>query len=47
MLTSWKGYYTNSHMMDFALDTTLENKIATGRRHSKITNAGHIFYYKS
>jgi len=41
-----KGYYTNSHMMDFSLDTTLENKIATEAPFHKITNAGHIFYYK-
>ena len=41
-----KGYYTNSHMMDFSLDTTLENKIKTEAPFHKITNAGHIFYYK-
>jgi len=41
-----KGYYTNSHMMDYSLDTTLENKIATEAPFHKITNAGHIFYYK-
>lgn len=41
-----KGYYTNSHMMDFSLKTTLENKIATEAPFHKITNAGHIFYYK-
>ena len=41
-----KGYYTNSHMMDFSLDTSLENKIATEAPFHKITNAGHIFYYK-
>ena len=41
-----KGYYTNSHMMDFSLDTTLANKIATEAPFHKITNAGHIFYYK-
>ena len=41
-----KGYYTNSHMMDFSLDTTLENKIATEAPFHKLTNAGHIFYYK-
>lgn len=41
-----KGYYTNSHMMDFSLDTSLENKIATEAPFHKLTNAGHIFYYK-
>ena len=41
-----KGYYTNSHMMDFSLDTTLENKIATEAPFHKLSNAGHIFYYK-
>jgi len=41
-----KGYYTNSHMMYFSLDTTLENKINTEAPFHKITNAGHIFYYK-
>ena len=41
-----KGYYTNSHMMYFSLDTTLENKIKTEAPFHKITNAGHIFYYK-
>lgn len=41
-----KGYYTNSHMLDFSLDTSLENKIATEAPFHAITNAGHIFYYK-
>lgn len=41
-----KGYYTNSHMMYFSLDTSLENKIRTEAPFHKITNAGHIFYYK-
>ena len=41
-----KGYYTNSHMMDFSLDTTLENKIKTEAPFHALTNAGHIFYYK-
>lgn len=41
-----KGYYTNSHMMDFSLDTSLENKIKTEAPFHAITNAGHIFYYK-
>ena len=41
-----KGYYTNSHMMDFSLDTSLENKIATEAPFHKLSNAGHIFYYK-
>jgi ribonucleoside-triphosphate reductase len=41
-----KGYYTNSHMMDFSLDTSLENKIKTEAPFHALTNAGHIFYYK-
>ena len=41
-----KGYYTNSHMIDFSLPTSLQNKIATEAPFHKITNAGHIFYYK-
>ena len=41
-----KGYYTNSHMMDFSLDTSLENKIKTEAPFHKLTNAGHIFYFK-
>jgi ribonucleoside-triphosphate reductase len=41
-----KGYYTNSHMMDFSLDTTLENKIKTEAPFHALSNAGHIFYYK-
>ena len=41
-----KGYYTNSHMMDYSVTTTLPNKIATEAPFHKITNAGHIFYYK-
>lgn len=41
-----KGYYTNSHMMDFSLETSLENKIKTEAPFHAITNAGHIFYYK-
>ena len=41
-----KGYYTNSHMLDYSLETTLENKIKTEAPYHKITNAGHIFYYK-
>lgn len=41
-----KGYYTNSHMMDFSLNTSLENKIKTEAPFHAITNAGHIFYYK-
>ena len=41
-----KGYYTNSHMMDFSLDTTLENKIKTEAPFHALTNAGHIFYFK-
>lgn len=41
-----KGYYTNSHMMDFSLDTSLENKIRVEAPFHALTNAGHIFYYK-
>ena len=41
-----KGYYTNSHMIDYSLDTTLENKIKTEAPFHALTNAGHIFYYK-
>lgn len=41
-----KGYYTNSHMMDFSLDTSLENKIKVEAPFHELTNAGHIFYYK-
>lgn len=41
-----KGYYTNSHMLDYSLETTLENKIKMEAPYHKITNAGHIFYYK-
>ena len=41
-----KGYYTNSHMMDFSLDTSLENKIRTEAPFHALTNAGHIFYFK-
>ena len=41
-----KGYYTNSHMLDFSVDTTLENKIKMEAPFHKLTNAGHIFYYK-
>lgn len=41
-----KGYYTNSHMLDFSIDTTLENKIKMEAPFHKLTNAGHIFYYK-
>lgn len=41
-----KGYYTNSHMVDYSVTTTLPNKIATEAPFHKITNAGHIFYYK-
>ena len=41
-----KGYYTNSHMIDYSVTTTLPNKIATEAPFHKITNAGHIFYYK-
>lgn len=41
-----KGYYTNSHMMDFSIDTSLENKIKVEAPFHELTNAGHIFYYK-
>jgi ribonucleoside-triphosphate reductase len=41
-----KGYYTNSHMMDFSLNTSLDNKIKTEAPFHALTNAGHIFYYK-
>ena len=41
-----KGYYTNSHMLDYSLDTTLENKIKMEAPFHNLTNAGHIFYYK-
>lgn len=41
-----KGYYTNSHMMDFSIATSLANKLKTEAPFHKLTNAGHIFYYK-
>lgn len=41
-----KGYYTNSHMMDFSIGTSLANKLKTEAPFHKLTNAGHIFYYK-
>lgn len=41
-----KGYYTNSHMLDFSIETTLENKIKMEAPFHALTNAGHIFYYK-
>lgn len=41
-----KGYYTNSHMMDFSINTSLENKLNTEAPFHKLSNAGHIFYYK-
>jgi len=41
-----KGYLTNSHMLPFALKTTLANKIKWEAPFHKITNAGHIFYHK-
>lgn len=41
-----KGYYTNSHMLDFSIETTLENKIKMEAPYHALTNAGHIFYYK-
>lgn len=41
-----KGYYTNSHMLDYSLKTSLDNKIKMEAPYHKITNAGHIFYYK-
>ena len=41
-----KGYYTNSHMIDYSIDTTLDNKIKTESPFHNMTNAGHIFYFK-
>lgn len=41
-----KGYYTNSHMLDYSLETSLDNKIKMEAPYHKITNAGHIFYFK-
>lgn len=41
-----KGYYTNSHMMDFSLDVSLDEKIKVEAPFHALTNAGHIFYYK-
>ena len=41
-----KGFYTNSHMLDYSIPTTLENKIKMEAPYHKLTNAGHIFYYK-
>ena len=41
-----KGYYTNSHMIDYSVDTSLVNKLKTEAPFHKLTNAGHIFYYK-
>ncbi len=41
-----KGFYTNSHMLDYSVPTTLENKIKMEAPYHKLTNAGHIFYYK-
>lgn len=41
-----KGYYTNSHMIDYSVTIDLLDKIATEAPFHKITNAGHIFYYK-
>lgn len=41
-----KGYYTNSHMMDFSLDVSLDDKIKVEAPFHALTNAGHIFYYK-
>lgn len=41
-----KGYLTNSHMLPFDIDTTLENKIKTEAPFHALTNAGHIFYHK-
>ena len=41
-----KGYYTNSHMIDYSVNTSLVNKLKTEAPFHKLTNAGHIFYYK-
>lgn len=41
-----KGYYTNSHMLPFDLDTTLANKMKWEAPFHPITTAGHIFYHK-
>lgn len=41
-----KGYYTNSHMLPFDIETTLDNKLANEAPFHALTNAGHIFYYK-
>lgn len=41
-----KGYYTNSHMLPFDLDTNLVNKVAWEAPLHELTTAGHIFYHK-
>jgi ribonucleoside-triphosphate reductase len=41
-----KGYYTNSHMLPYDLDTTLANKVAWEAPLHELTTAGHIFYHK-
>lgn len=41
-----KGYYTNSHMLPYDLDTTLVNKVAWEAPLHELTTAGHIFYHK-
>lgn len=41
-----KGYYTNSHMMPFDVQTTLAHKLAVEAPFHALTNGGHIFYYK-
>lgn len=41
-----KGYYTNSHMLPFDLETTLANKMKWEAPFHPITTAGSIFYHK-
>lgn len=41
-----KGYLTNSHMVPFELPISLSDKIAVEAPFHKLTNGGHIFYYK-
>jgi ribonucleoside-triphosphate reductase len=41
-----KGYYTNSHMMPFDVQTTLKHKLEVEAPFHELTNGGHIFYYK-
>lgn len=41
-----KGYYTNSHMLPFDMDTTLAHKLEVESKFHDLSNGGHIFYYK-